>query len=200
MYQNDLGVLRWVESRLASEREQERARGMGVLSSGSGVAMGAGGRPGFGASGVGVVRSGSSGSSVGRQNGWGRFSHYSGGMNGNDTGYSRPSYHSGGRPAANSISIPSPAQTYYSVTSSASSSGSFGGYHFNNSESSSPLPPSPPPMIVPSQNHLVKSRPRASTSPWLPSLFGDHQSWFNDPRFDGSFPSRVLPFLYLGNL
>ncbi|KIK66856.1 hypothetical protein GYMLUDRAFT_55499 [Collybiopsis luxurians FD-317 M1] len=44
-------------------------------------------------------------------------------------------------------------------------------------------------------------RPRASTSPWLPSFFGgDHQSWFNDPRFDGSFPSRVLPFLYLGNL
>ncbi|KAJ4473196.1 hypothetical protein C8R41DRAFT_581669 [Lentinula lateritia] len=44
-------------------------------------------------------------------------------------------------------------------------------------------------------------RPRASTSPWLPSLFGgDHLSWFNDPRFDGSFPSRVLPFLYLGNL
>ncbi|KAJ7817763.1 hypothetical protein B0H14DRAFT_2601824 [Mycena olivaceomarginata] len=42
-------------------------------------------------------------------------------------------------------------------------------------------------------------RPRARTSPWLPS-FGDHQSWFNDPRFDGSFPSRVLPFLYLGNL
>lgn len=48
---------------------------------------------------------------------------------------------------------------------------------------------------------VVKGRPRASTSPWLPSLFGgDHQSWFNDPRFDGSFPSRVLPFLYLGNL
>ena len=43
-------------------------------------------------------------------------------------------------------------------------------------------------------------RPRANTSPWLPSLIGDHQSWFNDPRFDGSFPSRVLPFLYLGNL
>jgi dual specificity MAP kinase phosphatase len=46
----------------------------------------------------------------------------------------------------------------------------------------------------------VRSRPRASTSPWLPSLFKDHQAWFNDPRFDGSFPSRVLPFLYLGNL
>lgn len=48
---------------------------------------------------------------------------------------------------------------------------------------------------------VVKGRPRANTSPWLPSLFGgDHQAWFNDPRFDGSFPSRVLPFLYLGNL
>lgn len=42
-------------------------------------------------------------------------------------------------------------------------------------------------------------RPRASTSP-LPNMFGDHQAWFADPRFDGSFPSRVLPFLYLGNL
>jgi dual specificity MAP kinase phosphatase len=43
-------------------------------------------------------------------------------------------------------------------------------------------------------------RPRASTSPLLPSLVDDHQVWFDDPRFDGSFPSRVLPFLYLGNL
>ncbi|THH04917.1 hypothetical protein EW146_g10043, partial [Bondarzewia mesenterica] len=43
-------------------------------------------------------------------------------------------------------------------------------------------------------------RPRASTSPLLPSLVSDHHVWFDDPRFDGSFPSRVLPFLYLGNL
>jgi len=43
-------------------------------------------------------------------------------------------------------------------------------------------------------------RPRACTSPLLPSLVDDHQVWFDDPRFDGSFPSRVLPFLYLGNL
>ncbi|KAJ7472661.1 hypothetical protein FB451DRAFT_1339494 [Mycena latifolia] len=57
-----------------------------------------------------------------------------------------------------------------------------------------------PPVTVPSQDGVTRSgRPRARTSPWLPS-FGDHQSWFNDPRFDGSFPSRVLPFLYLGNL
>jgi len=48
---------------------------------------------------------------------------------------------------------------------------------------------------------LFKGRPRACTSPLLPSLFGgDHQSWFNDPQFDGSFLSQVLPFLYLGNL
>lgn len=43
------------------------------------------------------------------------------------------------------------------------------------------------------------SRPRASTSPWLvPGA--SHHAWFDDPKFDGSFPSRVLPFLYLGNL
>jgi len=27
----------------------------------------------------------------------------------------------------------------------------------------------------------------------------DH-SWFQNPKFDGTFPSRILPFLYLGNL
>lgn len=44
-------------------------------------------------------------------------------------------------------------------------------------------------------------RPRASTlPPPIANVVGDHQVWFNDPRFDGSFPSRVLPFLYLGNL
>ncbi|KAK7031151.1 tyrosine/serine/threonine protein phosphatase pps1 [Paramarasmius palmivorus] len=54
---------------------------------------------------------------------------------------------------------------------------------------------------VPNVNGTRNRRPRANTSPWLPSLFGgDHQCWFNDARFDGSFPSRVLPFLYLGNL
>jgi dual specificity MAP kinase phosphatase len=42
-------------------------------------------------------------------------------------------------------------------------------------------------------------RPRARTMPMMPA-FTDHQSWFNDPRFNGSFPSRVLPFLYLGDL
>lgn len=60
-----------------------------------------------------------------------------------------------------------------------------------------------PPAVVPSQGGaagaLLHGRPRALTSPMLfPHI--DHQTWFNDPRFDGSFPSRVLPFLYLGNL
>ncbi|ESK86728.1 hypothetical protein Moror_15218 [Moniliophthora roreri MCA 2997] len=56
-------------------------------------------------------------------------------------------------------------------------------------------------VVGPNSNGLRNRRPRANTSPWLPSLFGgDHHSWFNDARFDGSFPSRVLPFLYLGNL
>jgi dual specificity MAP kinase phosphatase len=182
VYQSDLGLLRRVEVRLVSERE-ERARASGA--SGSGLGSGSGsGR--LGAAGGGMVRTGSNGS-LGRQNGWARFSNsvYGNGNGGevNGGGYSRSSYHSGGRPAANSISITMPTTPQ--------------GQH-HNVNGSSPAPA--PIMVVPSQNHMVKSRPRASTSPWLPSLFEDHQSWFSDPRFDGSFPSRVLPFLYLGNL
>ena len=52
---------------------------------------------------------------------------------------------------------------------------------------------------TPSHSDTPHRRARAQTSPLLPALV-DHQSWFNDLRFDGSFPSRVLPFLYLGNL
>jgi dual specificity MAP kinase phosphatase len=44
----------------------------------------------------------------------------------------------------------------------------------------------------------IKFGKKTSISP-LPSSF-DNATWFNHPRFDGSFPSRVLPFLYLGNL
>jgi len=184
VYQNDLGVLRRVEGRLTSEREQERARGLGSSSN----------RP---APLAGMVRVGSIGS-LGRQNGWAKYSAnsssiYGGSTSGsgssvsNNGGYSRPSYHSGGR---NSISV--------TIPTAQSSDAPFSAYPFGSEAKTSTLPP--PMMIVPSQNHMVKSRPRASTSPWLPSLFEDHQSWFSDPRFDGSFPSRVLPFLYLGNL
>lgn len=77
----------------------------------------------------------------------------------------------------------------------------------------------PSPTAVPSQRGAISSsapkdldihdpnikigpgrRPRASTLPASSLLGWDHQTWFDDPRFDGSFPSRVLPFLYLGNL
>ncbi|KAK0205084.1 hypothetical protein DFS33DRAFT_730967 [Desarmillaria ectypa] len=77
----------------------------------------------------------------------------------------------------------------------------------------------PSPTVVPSQRGAISAsvpkdldihdsnvksgpgrRPRASTLPASSLLGWDHQTWFDDPRFDGSFPSRVLPFLYLGNL
>ncbi|KAF8440487.1 hypothetical protein L210DRAFT_3645628 [Boletus edulis BED1] len=59
----------------------------------------------------------------------------------------------------------------------------------------SSTPVVPLPAVSTTTKHL--RRPRANT---LPSFISDHQSWFDDARFDGSFPSRVLPFLYLGNL
>ena len=50
---------------------------------------------------------------------------------------------------------------------------------------------------APSQDGMsamaLSRRPRANTLPPISSPC-DHQLWFNDPRFDGSFPSRVLPF------
>lgn len=40
-------------------------------------------------------------------------------------------------------------------------------------------------------------------SPLMPVIDPQYKSrfdWFYSPRFEGSFPSRILPFLYLGNL
>ena len=59
----------------------------------------------------------------------------------------------------------------------------------------SSVPFVPRPTVPTTTRHV--GRPRANT---LPSLISNHQTWFDDARFDGSFPSRVLPFLYLGNL
>ena len=67
-----------------------------------------------------------------------------------------------------------------------------------------------PALMAPTTSHTATglgpkalpplTRARALTSPVsLPSRI-DHSTWFMDPRFDGSFPSRVLPYLYLGNL
>ncbi|KEP54633.1 dual specificity protein phosphatase PPS1 [Rhizoctonia solani 123E] len=81
-----------------------------------------------------------------------------------------------------------------SLSSSSSSNGIFGRER-SSSRGSTPDVPS----LAPSSANQRKTRARASTSPLLPAIV-DHQTWFNDSRFDGSFPSRVLPFLYLGNL
>ncbi|KAI9568302.1 hypothetical protein HD554DRAFT_2205173 [Boletus coccyginus] len=58
---------------------------------------------------------------------------------------------------------------------------------------------STPTVLLPAVSTTTRQlrRSRANT---LPSFISDHQTWFDDARFDGSFPSRVLPFLYLGNL
>ncbi|KIY65603.1 hypothetical protein CYLTODRAFT_424220 [Cylindrobasidium torrendii FP15055 ss-10] len=58
----------------------------------------------------------------------------------------------------------------------------------------------PKDLALPDAPRTRMGRPRASTLPATSMLGWDHQTWFDDPRFDGSFPSRVLPFLYLGNL
>ena len=68
-------------------------------------------------------------------------------------------------------------------------------------------PSSAPTGSVPSTPAANSSKPlpapgraRALTTPISMPSRVDHNAWFTDPRFEGSFPSRVLPFLYLGNL
>ena len=65
-----------------------------------------------------------------------------------------------------------------------------------------PASPTPSPSVQTESKtpQPVHQRARALTSPVsMPSRI-DHNAWFTDLRFDGSFPSRVLPHLYLGNL
>lgn len=46
----------------------------------------------------------------------------------------------------------------------------------------------------------VRGTPSRRTNDATPSQSGpESRVWFDDKRFDG-FPSRILPFLYLGNL
>jgi dual specificity MAP kinase phosphatase len=68
--------------------------------------------------------------------------------------------------------------------------------------------PSVVPWDRPAQQQMQRKEQRRARSSTAPILYhapssderDQHQAWFDDPRFDGSFPSRVLPFLYLGNL
>lgn len=60
--------------------------------------------------------------------------------------------------------------------------------------SSSPLTPSP------SSSHSSPSSPTAQRRQQRPVDDGIRHAWFYDGLFEGSFPSRILDFLYLGNL
>jgi dual specificity MAP kinase phosphatase len=177
VYSHALGVLKKVEGRLAEERNRVGNGSANGTRKGTGIMNTR--NTGTSSLGRSTVRPGSSG--------WGGT-----GFKGN-VGGPRPS-------ASMTIPTPTPTHDYSSSTSSSYNDSTLSSFPH---VSASGLDPHQ--MIVPSQQsthdqQLVKSRPRAFTSPWLPSLFEDHQSWFSDPRFDGSFPSRVLQFLYLGNL
>ncbi|KAF8626937.1 hypothetical protein AX17_006437 [Amanita inopinata Kibby_2008] len=202
VYQGDLGILKRVEGRLREERERERIqrqareRQRRIQEDGE------------------LEKMAYSGSS----HAWGGVSWYMSEMASMHTSSaSSPAHqqqhhshhHHHGRPAAKSVSFAQSPVTFQSTPSIES-------FPQMGEPGRAGFPPmtvdSPSSMIngignpisgsVPNEGRraVVKGRPRANTSPWLPSFIRDHQSWFNDPRFDGSFPSRVLPFLYLGNL
>ncbi|KAF9463911.1 hypothetical protein BDZ94DRAFT_1297544 [Collybia nuda] len=219
VYQGDVAVLRRVEGRLREdrERERERQRHVSMMTSTSESSVGAaingngkriapklepgrqGNLPGPGSSTSASELASTSSITPGiTSNGVEQ------GISTSQNPYASlppPAYtQPKGRPSAKSVSFahvpiiqqPTPKSPPIIVPAQASPTAQM-------ESSSAPQVQSPP--EPPLQVSQVKGRPRASTSPWLPSLFGgDHQSWFNDPRFDGSFPSRVLPFLYLGNL
>lgn len=190
VYQGDLGILRRVEGRLREERErvekekvekekrvEKREREDAVNPGGKRVLVG-----GWSVSGWRHSSAQGQGEVVQSQ-GQGRPPHSASNSNSPSQQQQLPM----GRPAAKSVSftqapiIPPPVPPNHQ-------------HHPPENSASVVVPPV-------RGEHSFTGRPRANTSPWLPSLFaGDHQSWFNDPRFDGSFPSRVLPFLYLGNL
>ncbi|KAF8632383.1 hypothetical protein AX15_001893 [Amanita polypyramis BW_CC] len=190
VYQGDLGLLKRVDSRLQEEREREvmqrqvRERGQRKLDGDRDMWL-MSGTHGWG---MGWYMNDMAAASI-------RYA----------TGSSAPHYghnHHGGRPAAKSVSsAQSPLEQYQQHPSSidvstAGKSATAPSMYMGSPCSTQLSDLAPSDTLRPTG----KGRPRASTSPWVPSLFGDHHSWFNDPRFDGSFPSRVLPFLYLGNL
>ena len=221
VYQTDLGILKRVEGRLREEREREIEREKDrereriavsgaysdALSSGNINANGK--RTAMSPPSSGLASATRAASGV-----------YWSGSSASSGATKLPSGNSGsymGRPAAKSISFarPPPASSPLPPPAGTSHLSDI----FRGSESlpsQTTMPPHSPtystadhtvtnvtPQQVSGNNTaaLFKGRPRACTSPLLPSLFGgDHHSWFNDPRFDGSFPSQVLPFLYLGNL
>ncbi|OZJ06303.1 hypothetical protein BZG36_00687 [Bifiguratus adelaidae] len=57
--------------------------------------------------------------------------------------------------------------------------------------------------VVPATEHLPTATQMRTPPPPLSAFEAESREmypWFYSPRFEGSFPSRILPFLYLGNL
>jgi dual specificity MAP kinase phosphatase len=50
------------------------------------------------------------------------------------------------------------------------------------------------------QSHLISRSPAAKPRKCYPDFTVAPPAWFVSPIFDGSFPSRILPHMYLGNL
>lgn len=174
VYQGDLGLLKRVEGRLRDEREREQMqrRPEGEHDR----LLLSGGTHGWGM-------------------GWSMSDMAAAGIR-YATG-SPPQHHGqprGGRLAAKSVSFAQSPVAQYQRTSIEGCRGAGESASVPGALHSSPI------WSSTDGSRARNGRPRANTSPWLPSLIGDHQSWFSDSRFDGSFPSRVLPFLYLGNL
>ncbi|KAG6835331.1 hypothetical protein H0H93_002598 [Arthromyces matolae] len=198
VYQSDLGLLRRVESRLREEaerervekeRERDRARGYlhnhnhnhghegerEINGNGKRGALGGGGGPPF----TRHVQNHSAWGLV-MENGWRVPSSVPPESATQQPQHQQQPPRTTGRPAAKSVSFGRPPPLLTSANEA--------------------FVPGTVPTPAPLASSTTQRRPRANTSPWLPSFNGTHHSWFNDRRFDGSFPSRVLPFLYLGNL
>ncbi|KAF9134431.1 tyrosine/serine/threonine protein phosphatase pps1 [Mortierella sp. 14UC] len=60
--------------------------------------------------------------------------------------------------------------------------------------------PEPATPITPITTSTAKNNNTASARPFAQQDHIEKFSWFYHPEFEGSFPSRILPFLYLGNL
>ena len=69
------------------------------------------------------------------------------------------------------------------------------GKHSSHSEPSSNVSPTSTSSLA-----LKFGRRSNAAPPQVSPILHDNAIWFNHPKFDGSFPSRVLPYLYLGNL
>ena len=185
VYQSDLGLLKKVESRLNQDRGRPK---MTDPTSPSPSSTG----PGTGMSGVQYVNGVEGGTEVGwnpgLRPGWPQpvVGQGAGGHLSKGGGVGADSVSGGGHGYSASVEE-LPVQMQQAQTQSDNKPGA--GRGTNDSGKTVNIPGYPPGF----------RRQRASTMPMM-STFADHQSWFNDPRFNGSFPSRVLPFLYLGDL